>query len=238
MRILGLFTLTLFVLAELVFLVTTNVRLVTNTSPLYRYGFNKYGISANTGIENTELMSASQQIRDYFNGSDEYISISVVKNGVRVINLYNEREVLHMKDVKSLMKLAYRIQEISGIYIIVFSLVGLLLWKRKFLSTLARYSVIGGSLTMSLIVLIALISLVGFSNLFTAFHMVSFSNDLWQLDPRTDYLIQMFPEGFFFDATLWIGIATILEAFLVILASLSILRAQGKNNYITEKAVL
>ena len=228
MRILGLFTLTLFVLALLGFLVTTNVRFVTNNSMFYSYGFEKYDIQTNTGIEHSELMSAAQQIRDYFNGTDEYISISVVKNGVRVLNLFNEREVLHMKDVKVLMKLAYRTQEITGTYMVIFSLAGLLLWKKKFLPTLARYSVIGGFVTVGLVLFVGLISFVGFSNLFTAFHVVSFSNDLWILDPRTDYLIRMFPEGFFFDATLWIGIATILEASLVVLIALTTLKKRAK----------
>ena len=229
MRILRLFTVILFVFALLGFLVATNVRFVTNASLLYSYGFEKYDIQTNTGIEHDELMSAAQQIRDYFNGTDEYISISVVKNGVSVLNLFNEREVLHMKDVKSLMKLVYRIQEISGIYLIFFSLTGLLLCKRKFLPILAKCSAIGGFVTFGLVVFVGLISFVGFSNLFTAFHVVSFSNDLWILDPRTDYLIRMFPEGFFFDATLWIGIATIVEAGLVALIALITLKRLAKN---------
>ena len=229
MRILRLFAIILFVFALLGFLVATNVRFVTNTSLLYSYGFEKYDIQTNTGIKHDELMSAAQQIRDYFNGTDEYISISVVKNGVRVLNLFNEREVLHMKDVKSLMKLVYRIQEISGMYLIFFSLAGLLLCKRKFLPILARCSAIGGFVTVGLVVFVGLMSFVGFSNLFTAFHVVSFSNDLWILDPRTDYLIRMFPEGFFFDATLWIGIATIVEAGLVALIALITLKRLAKN---------
>jgi integral membrane protein (TIGR01906 family) len=31
------------------------------------------------------------------------------------------------------------------------------------------------------------------------FHYIFFDNDLWQLDPRTDVLIQMVPEEFFYD---------------------------------------
>ena len=83
-------------------------------------------------------------------------------------------------------------------------------------------------MTVGLVLSVGLISFVGFSNLFTAFHVVSFSNDLWILDPRTDYLIRMFPEGFFFDATLWIGIATILEASLVVLIALTTLKKRAK----------
>ena len=48
-----------------------------------------------------------------------------------------------------------------------------------------------------------------------AFHLVSFSNDLWLLDPSRDMLIRMFPEGFFMDATMLIAFATIVEAVVV-----------------------
>ena len=57
--------------------------------------------------------------------------------------------------------------------------------------------------------------MVGFERLFLAFHEISFSNDFWQLDPRTDALIAMFPEGFFLDATLWIVGSTVLEAAIL-----------------------
>ena len=45
--------------------------------------------------------------------------------------------------------------------------------------------------------------------------MISFTNDLWQLDPSRDYLIAIFPEGFFFDATMWIAGLTIAQAVIL-----------------------
>ena len=69
----------------------------------------------------------------------------------------------------------------------------------------------GGWLTFSLVLLVALLALVGFDRLFLYFHLVSFSNDLWILDPRHDYLIAMFPQGFFFDCTGAIAVLTLLE---------------------------
>ena len=58
-------------------------------------------------------------------------------------------------------------------------------------------------------------SLAGFEDVFYAFHVISFANDLWQLDPSRDYLIAMFPEGFFFDATMWIAGLTIVQAVIL-----------------------
>ena len=224
MRVFRLLAIAFFVAAVPVFLIATNVRWVTNAPLLYRYGFDKYDIPAHTGIERGELLSAARQIRDYFNNGDEYLTVSVVQDGVRVENLYNSREVLHMRDVKGLVRGVYRIQEAAGVYLVAFAVVGMVLWRRSFLAPLARYAAWGGALTLGLVVLVGLASLLGFDRLFTTFHVVSFSNDLWQLDPRTDYLIMMFPEGFFFDATVWIAGATVVEALLVTAVVLALLR--------------
>ena len=205
----------LFVAAVPVFLIASNVRWVINAPLLYSYGFDRYDIPARTGIERGELLSAAEQIRSYFNNSEEFLVVSVRVNGVRVRNLYNDREVLHMRDVKGLVRGMYRIQEVTGIYLGAFILIGLLAWRRQFTSRLLRYAAYGGALTLALVVVVGLASLVGFDRLFLAFHLVSFSNDLWQLDPRTDYLLMMFPAGFFFDATMWIAGATVAQALLL-----------------------
>jgi integral membrane protein (TIGR01906 family) len=49
---------------------------------------------------------------------------------------------------------------------------------------------------------------VNFEWFFYQFHLISFANDLWQLDPTTDYLIMLFPQGFWYDATFFCTVAT------------------------------
>ena len=73
----------------------------------------------------------------------------------------------------------------------------------------------GGILTLLIFGALAIGSLFGFDKLFIYFHEISFNNDFWILDPRTDYLIAMFPQGFFFDTTMLIGFLIILFAILV-----------------------
>ena len=214
----------LFVAAVPVFLIATNVRWVINAPVLYSYGFDRYEIPDRTGIRRSELLSAARQIRDYFSNTDEFIAVSVVRSGVHVENLYNSREVLHMKDVKGLVRGVYRIQEATGAYLAAFAVVGLAFWRRGFLPRLARYAALGGGVTLGLVALVGLASLAGFDRLFTAFHVVSFSNDLWLLDPSKDFLIAMFPEAFFFDATLWIAGSTVVEALLLVAVPLALLK--------------
>lgn len=214
-RILRIAAVTLFVATVPLFLVTSNLRWVIQTPLLYSYGFDKYDIVERTDIERDELLSAAGQIRDYFTNGDEFITISVVRRGVRAPNLYNEREVLHMKDVKGLVKGVYRVQLLTGLYLLGFAVVGFAMGRRSFLPKLARHAGLGGGVTLGLAALIGFGALVGFQRLFLAFHQVSFSNDFWLLDPRRDFLIMMFPEGFFLDATMWVAGATIVEALLL-----------------------
>ena len=59
---------------------------------------------------------------------------------------------------------------------------------------------------------------MNFSKCFTIFHEIFFDNDLWLFDARTDYMIRMLPEGFFFDMVIRIGsfFAGLLLVLLVV----------------------
>ena len=214
----------LFVAAVPVFLITGSVRVVINAPALYSYGFDRYDIPAYTGIERDDLLDVAARIRAYFNDDSEYLIVPTVVRGVAVQSLYNEREILHMVDVKGLVKGVYAVHEITGLYLLAFGAFGLALGRRPFLARLVRYAGYGGWLTLGLVLLVGVAALFGFDRLFLAFHLVSFANDLWQLDPRRDYLIAMFPQAFFFDATMFIAIATIAQAVLVAVASAALSR--------------
>ena len=227
MKVLRLLGAGLFVAAIPIFLIATNTRLVINAPVLYSYGFDAYDIPDRTGISMDELLSAGKQIRDYFNNDEEFLDVRVVQGGVRR-SLYTEREVLHMKDVKGLVRGVYAVQWLTGLYLVAYAVIGLYLGRRAFLPRLMRRLAWGGGVTLGLVALVGLASLVGFDRLFLAFHLVSFSNDLWQLDPRRHYLIAMFPQGFFFDATMWVAGATIVEALVLAAVPFAVRRLRAE----------
>ncbi|MGB2855819.1 MAG: DUF1461 domain-containing protein, partial [Dehalococcoidia bacterium] len=51
----------LFVICIPMFLLTTDLRLAANDIRLYQYGFNKYQVSAATGLDNEELVDAANR---------------------------------------------------------------------------------------------------------------------------------------------------------------------------------
>ena len=201
-----------------VFLITANLSWIIDAPLLYSYGFSRYKdqIDYYLDISDDELRSAGGQIRDYFKNDEEFLALNVIVGGVRVGNLFNDREVVHMKDVKALVQGIDGLWKLSGLYMLGFAVVGLIQWRGSFLRPLGRYAAIGGGVTLGLVALVGLGSLAGFDRLFLAFHKVSFSNDFWLLDPKKDALIAMFPQGFFFDATILIVGSTIVEALLVV----------------------
>jgi integral membrane protein (TIGR01906 family) len=194
----------LFIICIPVLLITTNVRFAVNDIRLYEYGFNKYEVTETTGLSNEELIQTARRLIDYFNSDEEYTDIEVFK----------EREVEHLKDVKGLIQLVYRLQIGTLVFTLVYIAFNFLLLKRALWREIARRLVWGGLAAIGLIVILGFLALVGFDDLFLWFHLVSFRNDLWQLSPDA-MLLLMFPQGFFNDATLFLAGGTILEAAVI-----------------------
>ncbi|MBI2288210.1 MAG: DUF1461 domain-containing protein, partial [Chloroflexi bacterium] len=126
--------------------------------------------------------------------------------------------IAHLKDVKGLIRLDYGVLLGTLIYVAGYSTVSLL-WRRRYWRRLAR-GVVGGSiLTLAFMLALGLGTLFGFDQLFLQFHLLSFANDFWQLDPSRDYLIMLFPGGFWYDATLFCVLA--ITGMAVVLGGVS-----------------
>ena len=196
----------LFILCLPILLLTAGIGWSVNSLWLYKYGFEEYNVGQTTGLAEAELEKAAVGLISYFNSDEEYISLTVVKDG-KPLELFNEREVIHLKDVKGLFRLNYRLLLGTLIYGLVYAGIGLL-W-RKERRRLAKAVVIGSGITLGLLLVLGIGSLLNFDQLFLMFHLISFTNEFWMLDPARDYLIMLFPAGFWYDAALFIGGITV-----------------------------
>ena len=206
----------LFAIALVLFLVLSNVRWAFTSTALYEFGFARYDVTSTTGLTPTQLSEAAQQIRDYFNSPTKLLDVRVSVNGAKR-ELYNDREVHHMLDVKDLLKKIYRVQEGAFFYLMLFVTTGFFTMGNNFSSRLRRFFLVGSLLTIGLVAVLGLASLVGFEQLFVLFHEISFSNNLWQLDPNSSYLLRMFPQSFWLEATMLIGLVSMVEALAIII---------------------
>jgi len=198
MKVLLTIAKSLFILCLPVLLLTASLAWAVNSLWLYQSGFEKYEVSQTTGLAEAELQKAARGLISYFNSGDGYISLSVEKNG-KPFELFNEREEMHLKDVKGLIWLDYRVLLGTLVYALVYA--GVSVWRRDWRRL--GWGLVGGSgLTLALVLALGLGALLSFDQLFLQFHLLSFANEFWLLDPTRDYLIMLFPGGFWYDAAL------------------------------------
>lgn len=202
LKFLGALGVGIFILCIPIFLVTSNLRWAVNEVHLYEYGFGKYDVSEETGLSDGELLEVAQELIHYVNtgewGED--------------LEIFNEREVAHLKDVKGLIELCYHLQEATFGYLIAFTLGGFIWQRKRFAPSLARMMAGGSILTIALLLVVGIAALVNFQWLFGAFHRLFFSGDSWIL---SGYLPRIFTEGFFSDAALLIIGAVVVEALVI-----------------------
>ena len=217
----------LFIIAVPVFLVLSNVRIAAVEPRVHEYSFSQYDVAAVSGIDRAELDRAAREIIRYFRNDEELLAIRVVVDGNEE-PLFSPREVLHMADVKDLMRGAFRVHELAFVYIVGY-VTAVFLWSRERpLRRLAQQLLTTGVLTVVLLGAAAVGVLVGFDDLFRQFHVLSFSNDFWQLSPARDHLIQMYPRGFWFDATLGIGLIAAAQGALLAILGFAYLRHEER----------
>jgi integral membrane protein (TIGR01906 family) len=217
----------LFILCLPLLLLTTSVRIAANSSELYRYGFNKYDISEVTGLAPAELDKVIGGLMDYFKSNEETISLTVIKDGQPFV-LFNEREVEHLRDVRGLFRLVYRVLVGTFIYAMVYIGLSYFLWHDR--RRVARGLIGGSGLTLALLLVLGLMIMIDFDWFFYQFHVLSFANDFWMLDPATDYLIMLFPEGFWYDAVLFCALGTAALAVIIGIAGWWRLRREKAEN--------
>jgi integral membrane protein (TIGR01906 family) len=205
-------------------LIASTIRWGVNDLRLYEYGVNTYDISNATGIDRSELIKVYQQLIDFYNSRVASPQVEVDRNG-ETFNIFSEKELIHLNDVKGLMMLDYVVQWITIVVIIVSALVIVLIEKEKW-RELAKSMFRGSIATIVLMVFLGLWSFIGFENLFILFHLISFSNELWILDPSRDYLIMLFPGGFFYDVALYGFAAIIMESIIIGGIAFAIVRRQ------------
>lgn len=206
-------TIGLLILAIPVALVATNVRLAVSEQRVYDYSVRTYDAASISGIPEDELFRANNQIGKYLTSRDpDPLSIRVTNNGGDVVPLFNSREIAHMADVRDLVQALFIVQIAAIAALVALAVVMLVLWPPRALAAAALY---GSLLTGAALGMAGVFALSGFDSAWSQFHVFAFGNDLWQLDPNSDHLIQMFPEAFWQEITTLLGAVTLLEALFI-----------------------
>ena len=194
-----------------VLIISGTVNIYAHSAELYEYGFAKYRISAATGISDEQLNGVAQRMVDFFSGRLSSPQMTVQVNGLDRL-LYSQKELVHMDDVRNIISVFKTLQTAA---ILAFLATGASVFAALGMRKLLRGIQAGAVVTVFVMGLLVVWALIDFNSLFYLFHIVSFSNDLWLLDPSKDYLIMMFTESFFYDAAIMVIATVIAEAVVL-----------------------
>lgn len=185
----------------------------------YEKEYKKFGVKDAVDMEMEDIMDVTRGMMGYLKDQREELQIETTVGGHKV-NFFNEREISHMEDVKNLFMGGLFIRKICIIAALICAALLLLTAKSKCLMMLARSLQAGVGIFFLAGVILAVVISTNFSQAFIIFHKIFFNNDLWLLDPDTDRLINILPEGFFVDTAVRIGTVFGILILIILLVAI------------------
>ncbi|GAC1324378.1 MAG: hypothetical protein NVSMB2_22470 [Chloroflexota bacterium] len=203
-----------FVLFLPLLIIGTSLRALVTDRDLVLQGFRENSVARTTGLDDPQLQRIADTFVAYFQGPPGQIQMQVTAFGQQRL-LFNDREVTHMEDVQAVIQMFLKLQVIAIAVVAVRAILAATVERSTV--PIGRDMLISAALMVLLVIVVGVLSLVDFEALWTRFHQIAFRNDLWLLDPRTDYLIMLFPEPFWFTATIRMALSVALQTLGAIL---------------------
>ncbi|MCK9216847.1 MAG: TIGR01906 family membrane protein [Firmicutes bacterium] len=181
----------------------------------YKTLYLRFNISEEIGLEKEELIKATTNLLDYLKDNRDNLDFKAVVQNDEV-EFFSNKDKLHMIDVKNIFITINRLKYfLIAILLVIIIIVTTIKSLRPDIGKVLIFSTILGTLPFLLLIFLILMD---FNKYFTIFHEVFFDNDLWLLDPKSDRLVNIFPEKFFAYSALKILIYYfIFMAFLFVL---------------------
>ena len=207
-------------LALFLSLLLTSIDLLCFNRSFFRWQYSLNHTAESIGISEDGLMNATNALLDYMQDKRDDIKVIEVVNGSER-EIFDERETLHMVDVKNLYLNAMNTRTILLVGSI--AILTLLAFTHRNQSyTILSNAYQNGLLFLgSLIFFIAIYAIVDFNGFWMNFHYVFFDNDLFLLDPNISIMINMFPSNFFFAVVF--GIILLFVSMVILLKLLLVL---------------
>ena len=204
-------------------LLLASVIAVSQFRPFFRYQYNKLDRAEYIGIDTEDLMDVTDGLLSYMAGGRENLDMQYEVKG-QMREIFDEREKLHMIDVKNLyMGVIYIAAALGAVALAMTAFVV----KKDGVAT--AKSTLKKNYKFAAIGLLIVVGLAGimiandFNSFWIKFHMIFFTNDLWLLDPRVSIMINMFPLEFFFAI-----VTTIIVVFVLLCTAVYLVLKSGK----------
>jgi integral membrane protein (TIGR01906 family) len=221
------------VIASLFALLLTSVQIaVYSDMNFFEKEYTKYNVLEAVHMQMDDLMKVTDHLLGYMMGQEDDLVVETTIAG-QTREFFNEREKTHMVDVRNLFLLGFKIRNLCVILVILLILAMKFFLREKLIPLLSK-----GFLTITVVISIlfaglGLLIARNFTKAFTIFHKILFpQNDFWILDPSTDLLINIVPEGFFVDMAVRIGMFFAGAIIILIIASILGILYSKKKVYI------
>lgn len=203
----------------IIVLLVTSFQLVLYADlSFYEKEYAKYNVLEAVNMEMKDVLYVTDEMMDYLIDKREDLVV-VTTVGGEEREFFNDREKAHMADVKNLFMGGLMIRRIA-LALTVISIAIAVISKQKVKLIIPRAFEIGTAIFGVLVLIFGILAYNNFSELFVQFHLLFFDNDLWILNPATDLMINILPEGFFFDTVK--AIVLVFITLLVLMLGISI----------------
>lgn len=203
------------------------IHLVGFNLGFYRSQWEKLDVPADTGMTMEDLERSASTLLSYFTGKVDSPQLTVTIYG-RERPLYNSKEISHLKDVKGLFSAGLVLEQVLAAEILG---LGLFLWKAWEKRALSRSLTLSGGILLGGLLALAAAARADFTEFWTNFHLLTFTNDLWLLDPATDWLVNIYPEGFFLAAVERVGVIASGLAILYLVSGFLVRQFAADNRH-------
>ena len=182
-------------------LITVTETILYRVDGYFAKEYQKYAVTERVDMKLSDLLFVTDEMMYYLKGDRENLNVETVIGGEQK-EFFNAKEKRHMQDVRELFLQGLALRR-GAVFVGVLAAAFLCLKKKQ--TVLLRMLQWGiGGILCALIGLGVLIS-TDFTKYFTYFHLIFFDNMDWYLNPKTDLLINIVPEGFFRDTAFWIA---------------------------------
>lgn len=183
----------------------------------YQKEYEKYHVLDRLDMEMEDVMDVTVYMMSYLRGGENVLSIEKTIEG-EMQDFFNEQDRFHMGEVRELFLGGIALRRMACILLIVLCVI-LFATEKKWQVMLSGMFQKTLGIFCILVLFLGAVITMNFSECFVIFHEIFFDNDLWIFDSRTDFMIRMLPEGFFYDMVIRIGVIFIISLVLLFVGS-------------------
>lgn len=183
----------------------------------YQKEYEKYHVLDRLDMEMEDVMDVTVYMMSYLRGGENVLGIEKTIEG-EVQDFFNEQDRFHMGEVRELFLGGIALRRMACILLIVLCVI-LFATEKKWQVMLSGMFQKTLGIFCILVLFLGAVITMNFSECFVIFHEIFFDNDLWIFDSRTDFMIRMLPEGFFYDMVMRIGVIFIISLVLLFVGS-------------------